>query len=260
MPVSTATKFALDAAGECLKRHFKVLALDGYGLEDKPALVSAAGALLYYVGTTLHHSLGHVRKVQLRQADDVLVLDGGTIRHLQLLPGGEVTREASLLGVLDVTKTPMGARTMRNWIARPLARATDVNARLDAVQAFVENRGALASLRTLLSGVRDLERLIQKVDAFRANPRDVKALAASLRPIPEIKGHLTAAASSLNTQHSSLIVQMELVDLIDKSICEDPAVMLADGGFIAPGYDADLVLLDSDFSVLHTWVAGTAVR
>ena len=113
--------FSIDAALDCLTRHFKVMSLDGFGLTGKNDLISAAGALLYYVGTTLHHSLDHVRKVALRGSDDALVLDAGTIRHLQLLPGGEVTRPASLLGVLDVTRTPMGARTMRNWIARPLS-------------------------------------------------------------------------------------------------------------------------------------------
>ena len=175
--------FSLDAATEALSRHFKVLSLDGFGLAGKGDLVSAAGALLYYVGTTLRHSLAHVRKVAIRSSDDALVLDSGTLRHLQLVPGGEVSKEASLLGVLDVTRTPMGARTLRNWICRPLARAADVNARLDRVQSFVEDRGTLAALRSLLSGVRDLERLMQKVDSLRANPRDLKALAASGREV-----------------------------------------------------------------------------
>ena len=246
--------FALDAAGECLKRHFKVLALDGYGLEDKPALVSAAGALLYYVGTTLHHSLGHIRKVQLRQADDVLVLDGGTIRHLQLLPGGEVTREASLLGVLDVTKTPMGARTMRSWIARPLARAAAINARLDAVQRFVEDRAALATLRNLLTGVRDLERLVAKVEALRANPRDVKGLATSLRPIPDIVACLGEGAAP------SLVPQNDLVDLIDRAVADEPPVLLTDGGFIAPGYDAELDELRQIAHEGHRWLAEYQAR
>ncbi len=93
-----AWTFALDAATDCLTRHFKVMALDGFGLAGRPDLVCAAGALLYYVGTTLRHSLGHVRKVCLRRSDDGLVLDSGTLRHLQLIPGGEVAKEASLLG------------------------------------------------------------------------------------------------------------------------------------------------------------------
>ena len=249
---TNAWTFSPDAALDCLTRHFKVLSLDGFGLTGKTELICAAGALLHYVGTTLRHSLAHVRKLRLRQADDGLVLDGGTIRHLQLLPGGEVTKEASLLGVLDVTKTPMGARTMRNWIARPLARAAEVNARLDAVGSFVDDRARLSSLRQLLTGVRDLERLIQKVDSGRANPRDLKALGTSLRPIPDIKASLPPQLAGLQ---SSLFIQSGLVDLIDRSIADEPPIMLTDGGFIAAGYNADLDELLTIAHEGHRWLA-----
>ena len=245
--------FSIDAAYDCLTRHFKVLSLDGFGLTGKNDLICAAGALLYYVGTTLHHSLEHVRKISLRGSDDALVLDGGTIRHLQLLPGGEVSKEASLLGVLDVTKTPMGARALRNWIARPLARSADVNARLDSVGAFVTNRASLAQLRVLLNGVRDLERLIAKVNAMRANPRDLKALASSLRPIPDIAGELGATGVRLATAQPTQ--QPAIVDLIDRSIAEEPPVMLVDGGFIAPGCNAELDELRDIAREGHAWLA-----
>ncbi len=245
--------FSLDAALDCLTRHFKVLSLDGFGLTGKGDLVSAAGALLYYVGTTLHHSLDHVRKVALRGSDDALVLDAGTIRHLQLLPGGEVTRQASLLGVLDVTRTPMGARTMRNWIARPLARAAAVNARLDAVGAFVSDRAALSALRGLLTGVRDLERLIAKVDSGRANPRDLKSLATSLQPIPQIAA--SATAPQIAAVVSRMKPQKEIVDLVVRSIAEEPPVMLVDGGFIAAGYNSELDELREIAQEGHRWLA-----
>ncbi len=237
--------FSVDAAFERLVGQFKVLSLDGFGLTGKSDLISAAGALLHYVGTTLHHSLEHVRKVSIRQADGFLKLDGDVLRHLQLLPGGEVTKEASLLGVLDSTKTPMGARTMRNWIARPLARATEINHRLDAVEGFVNDRASLARLRGLLSGVRDLERLIAKVTAFRANPRDLKGLAASLRPIPEI---------GVGTP------QPEIVELIDRGIAEDPPVLLSDGNFIASGFDAELDALRAAANEGHRWLAEFQTR
>lgn len=248
--------FSIDAAFDVLTRHFKVLSLDGFGLTGRNDLISAAGALLYYVGTTLRHSLEHVRKVQLRQSDDGLVLDAGTLRHLQLLPGGEVMKEASLLGVLDVTKTSMGARTMRNWIARPLARAADINARLDSVQAFIDNRAALSNLRSLLSGVRDLERLIAKVDSGRANPRDLKGLASSLRPIIDIREGL----GSLEGLGRGLIPQPEIVDLIDRSIVDDPPVLLTDGGFIAMGCDAELDDLKKIAKDGHQWLAEFQAR
>ena len=248
--------FSADAAFDCLTRHFKVLSLDGFGLTGKADLISAAGALLYYVGTTLHHSLAHVRTVRLRQSDDALVLDSGTLRHLQLLPAEGVAKAASLLGVLDVTKTPMGARTLRNWIARPLARAADVNARLDAVAAFVEDRAALSGLRALLSGVRDLERLIAKVDAGRANPRDVKGLAASLRPLPEILEKLV----KLRGDAFLLTPQAEVVALVDRAIADDPPILLSDGGFIAAGYSAELDEIRAIATQGRQWLAEYQTR
>ena len=232
--------FSLDAALDCLTRHFKVVSLDGFGLAGKGDLVSAAGALLYYVGTTLRHSLEHVRRISVRQPDDALVLDANTVRHLQLLPGGDVTRDASLLGVLDVTRTPMGARTLRQWIARPLARAADIDARLDGVQRFVGDRAELSRLRGLLGGVRDLERLIAKVDAGRANPRDLKGLASSLRPVPEI---------GVGTP------EPDVVNLVDRAIVDDPPVMLTDGGFIAPGFSEELDELRQIAHEGHRWLA-----
>lgn len=249
--------FSLDAAFDCLTRHFKVLSLDGFGLTGKSDLISAAGALLYYVGTTLRHSLAHVRTVRLRQSDDALVLDSGTLRHLQLLPVGEVAKMASLFGVLDVTKTPMGARMLRSWIARPLARAADVNARLDAVAAFVEDRAALSGLRALLSGVRDLERLIAKVDAGRANPRDVRGLAASLRPLPEIREKLKGMAAPVQF---ALASQVEIVALVDRAIAADPPMLLSDGGVIAPGHSSELDELREIATQGRQWIAEYQTR
>ena len=245
--------FSPDAAYDELTRHFNVLSLDGFGLTGRTDVISAAGALLHYVGSTLRHSVGHVRKIALRRSDDTMVLDSGTVRHLQLLPGGDVGKQASLLGVLDVTKTPMGARTLRNWIARPLARAADVNARLDEVESFVTDRLMLTKLRELLTGVRDLERLVQKVDSGRANPRDLKALANSLRPIPDI-------LSALGRPRPSLIPQQDLVSLVDRAIAEDPPVLLADGGFIASGYSAELDELREIANEGHRWLAEFQAR
>ena len=172
-----AWTFSLDAAREELLRHFNVMALDGFGLEGRNDLICAAGALIYYVHTTLRHAVDHVRTVRLRESADFLALDAGTIRHLALLPGDGVSREASLFGVLNATRTPMGARLLAGWIRQPLRCPEEINARLDAVETFVKGRACLSCLQQRLGTVRDLERLIAKVASGRANARDVKALA-----------------------------------------------------------------------------------
>ena len=272
--------FSLDAATDELRRHFNVMTLDGFGLEGKGDLVSAAGALLYYVHTTLRHAVDHIRSIRLREAIDSLALDAGTIRHLALLPGDGVTREASLFGVLDATKTPMGARRLAAWIRQPLRRPDEVNARLDAVEAFVNDRMRLSLLQSRLDGVRDLERLIAKVDSGRANARDLKALAASLRPVPEVKESLNVpefeglkVQDSQNTQtlkhsntqtlklsaladiQSRLTPETALVDLIDRGIAEDPNILLTEGNLIAPGYSAELDELRDLAAKGHQWIA-----
>ena len=249
-----AWTFSFDAAQEELLRHFNVTALDGFGLEGKRDLVCAAGALLYYVHTTLRHAVGHVRSVRLRESADFLALDAGTIRHLALLPGDGVSREASLLGVLNATRTPMGARRLAAWIRQPLRQVADVNARLDCVEAFVKDRIRLSSLQARLGDVRDLERLIAKVDSGRANARDLKALAASLRPMPEIIADLAdvPAVGGIAARMSS---ENAVVDLVDRAIAESPNVLLTEGNLIAPGYNSDLDELRALAAEGNRWIA-----
>lgn len=261
-----AWTFSLDAAREELLRHFNVTALDGFGLEGRGDLIRAAGGLLHYVHTTLRHAVDHVRSVRLREAADFLALDAGTIRHLALLPVDGISREASLLGVLNVAHTPMGSRLVANWIRQPLRRPEAINARLDAVETFVRDRMRLSSLQARLADVRDLERLIAKVDSGRANARDLRALAASLRPIPDIRCTLSGLVSPTPTPQSPtptplaaifarLSPEADVVDLIDRAIAENPNVLLTEGNLIAPGYSADLDELRSIATEGHRWIA-----
>ena len=247
--------FSLDAATDELRRHFNVMSLDGFGLEGKGNLVSAAGALLYYVHTTLRHAVDHIRSIRLREAADALALDAGTIRHLALLPGDGVSREASLFGVLNATKTPMGARRLAAWLRQPLRRPEAINARLDAVEAFLKDRTRLSLLQSRLDGVRDLERLIAKVDSGRANARDLKALAESLRPVPEVKASFGATCEALAGIQARLTPETEIVDLIDRGIAEEPNIILTEGNLIAPGYSAELDELRDLAAKGHQWIA-----
>ncbi len=254
-----AWTFSLDAAREELLRHFNVTALDGFGLEGRNDLVRAGGALLYYVHTTLRHAIDHVRSIRLRESSDFLALDAGTIRHLALLPGDGVDREASLFGVLNTTRTPMGARRLASWIRQPLSRAAEVNGRLDAVEAFVRDRTSLTSLRERLGGVRDLERLIAKVDANRANARDIRALADSLRPVAEVRNMLDGTTTGSVAFIANLVEQLypetETIALIDRAICMQPNVILTEGNLIASGYNSELDELRQMAADGHQWIA-----
>jgi DNA mismatch repair protein MutS len=252
--------FSLDVASENLIRHFNVMSLDGFGLAQRPQSISAAGALLYYVGTTLRHSLVHVRKISIVSSKGHLVLDSATLRHLQLLPCADVERGSSLFGVLDVTKTPMGARCLRKRIMSPSARSEEINSRLDAVEVFTRDRMSLQSLRVLLTGGRDIERLMAKVGALRANPRDLRALAVSLKPIPEIKSILSDVGERLSSINSSITEEDEIVRLIERFIIEDPPVSTVEGGFIAPGCDAELDELRNIAGDARKWLVEYQAR
>ena len=261
---SNAWTFSFDAAQEELLRHFRVAGLDGFGLEGRTDLVCAAGALLHYVHVTLRHGVEHVRSVRLRQSSDFLALGPDVIRHLALLPGEGVAREASLAGVLNVAKTPMGARRIAAWIRQPLRRPEEINARLDAVETFVRGRLALSRLQGLLGGVRDLERLVAKVDSGRANARDLKALAESLRPAPEIREALAEAAGAsggvLGDVLGRISPERETVDLVDRAIAENPNVLLTEGNLIAPGHSRELDELRDLATAGHRWLAEFQAR
>jgi DNA mismatch repair protein MutS len=250
-----AWTFSLDAAQEELIRHFKVTSLDGFGIQSKNDIIRAAGALLYYVHVTLRHQVTHIRSLRLRDSSGALALDVSTLRHLAILPVDGVNKEATLLGVLNSTRTPMGARTLTHWLRSPLAQAEEINARLDAVETFVKERALLSKIENSLSGVKDLERLIARIDSGRANARDVKALAQSLRPIPELKEKIPLECSVLEDISLRITSEVQIVDLIDRAICEQPNIILTEGNLIAPGFNAELDELRSIATEGNRWLA-----
>ncbi len=240
--------FSPDASFEALTKHFSVTSLIGFGLPDCGDCVCAAGALIRHVGVTLKHSLTHVRRLSMRSNNDRLVLDSLTLKHLQLIPTPGVSKDVTLVGILDVTKTPMGARALRRRIESPFAKSAEINRKLDDVEQYVNNRAQLSALRDLLGGVRDLERLVQKVDSMRANARDLNALAISLKPLPDIIRLLASIPEGLKEQ-------TQVIELIENAITPDPPALMTDGGFIASGYNADLDELRELAGSGHKWMA-----
>jgi len=245
-----------DCSYDRLLRHFQVHSLEGYGCEGEPSLVCPAGALIHYVNEELRHNVGHVRAIQVRHAHDFLMLDESTCVNLDLIPQRGKAQEVTLLGVLNNTQTPMGARLLRAWLVRPLRQAAAIEARLDTVECFTKQRLLLNDLREKLTGVRDLERLIARVDSGRGNARDVKALAVSLLPVPAIRERMERVENALLREVATRLHPLpELVDLIHAAIADTPAVGLKDGGIIRPGYHAELDELRGLASEGHAWLA-----
>jgi len=248
--------FEYDTAYDRLVRHFAVHSLEGFGCEGAPLLVGAAGALLHYVVDELHHGVGHVRRLQVRHGDDFLLLDEATCANLDILPGRGRPAHATLLGVLDNTRTPMGARLLRAWLTRPLRRIAAINARLDAVGLLMKNRPLLNGLRERLAAVRDLERLIARIAAGRGNARDLQALGTSLLPVPGLRERAEGAGDGLIAAVATELHPLpELVDVIGRAVAETPPIALKDGGLIREGYCAELDELRRLAGEGHAWLA-----
>ena len=235
--------FSPDHALPLLENHFGVLSLEGFGLAGRTAAASAAGAILYYVRSTQRGSLDHVDRIGWYERQNCLVLDAVTVRNLELIEPLFAGTDAgvTLFRSIDAAVTPMGKRLLRAWLLRPSLDLSEINARLDAVDVAVKDIVAREELRRALDGVLDLERLLSRVTLETANPRDVLALAASLKKIPAIKSSIARlTAARLETLHSSLDELSDLRERIENTIVPEPPLSFADGGVIAAGVDREL--------------------
>ena len=235
--------FAPDHAIPILENHFGVLSLEGFGLAGKRAAASAAGAILYYIRSTQRGTLDHVDRIGFYERQNCLVLDAVTVRNLELIEPLFAGTDAgvTLFRCLDATVTPMGKRLLRTWMLRPSLDRTEIEGRLDSVEAQVKDTMRREELRRSLDGILDLERLLSRVTLETANPRDVLALAASLAKIPKVRVALAGLnALRLGTLRIAIDELGDLREKIDRTLVPEPPLTLSDGGAIAAGVDKDL--------------------
>jgi DNA mismatch repair protein MutS len=235
--------FAPDHAIPLLENHFGVLSLEGFGLSGRTAAAAAAGAILHYVRSTQRGSLDHVDRIGWYERQSCLVLDAVTVRNLELIEPLFAGADAgvTLFRSIDCAITPMGKRLLRAWLLRPSLDLSEIRGRLDAVEAGVKEMVVREELRRALDGVLDLERLLSRVTLETANPRDVLALAASLRKLPAVRTALARlAAERLTTLHASLDELSDVRERIEKTIVTEPPLSFTDGGVIAARVDRDL--------------------
>lgn len=240
-----AWEFDAERAEDALAQQFAVASMEGFGVgaSDAPSL-GAAGALLRYLREVQPSGLPHLARPTIERPGGTMPLDEMTRRNLELvesLRGGEETA-GTLLGVLDRTQTPMGARLLRQWILAPLTNRAAIIARLDAVESLVQEAAACAALRDALDGVRDVERLAGKAAAQRATPRELRALGDSLAKLPTV-----AAAVKRTAMHgllAPLLAEWDDAALlrarIQATIVERPPIAFGEGESIAAGVDAEL--------------------
>ena len=246
-----------DGCRKCLMNHFKVNTLAGLGLEDFPSGMISAGAAMQYLLETQRTDLTHINHIIPYLASRFMLLDSSTRRNLELTETlREKQKKGSLLWVLDKTKTAMGARRLRSDIEQPLINIDDINARLDAVEQLCKNTVSRDEIREYLNPIYDMERLLGKVSYKSANPRDLLAFANSMEMLPHIKTVLKEFDCRLLSEIEQEMDGLEdLYHFIKDAICDDPPVMIREGGMIRTGFDKDIDMLRTAKTEGKTWLA-----
>lgn len=225
-----------------LKEHFHVSTLDGLGLKDYSIGIIAAGSIMQFLMETQKNSLTHITKLTPYTYEKFMLLDSSTVRNLELTETmREKQKKGSLLWVLDKTKTAMGARLLRNYIEQPLIDCDLIKQRLEAVRQLKDNMITREEMREYLNPVYDLERLMSKISYKSANPRDLIAFGSSLSMLPHIKFLLqNFDAKLLKDIYEQLDPLEDIYDLIQKSIVDEPPLLVKEGGIIKDGYNAEV--------------------
>jgi len=246
--VTQAEAWTFDAAHaeQLLREHFRLLALDGCGLAGRKLATGAAGAILAYLRETQKSALDHLDRPVFHDRMGAMMLDAVTVRNLELVEplfaadagGGH---DATLISVIDRTRTGMGARLLRKRLLQPLLDRAEIESRLDAVEWLSRATIPRARLREVLGRMLDLERLLARITVGTASPRDLLGLGRTLACVPELRPHLAEAPSGkLREAASALDDVSELRDKLLAAISDNPPAGAADGGVIRAGYSAEL--------------------
>ncbi|MBT4823974.1 DNA mismatch repair protein MutS [Candidatus Woesearchaeota archaeon] len=240
-----------DIASKNLTEQFKTINLEGYGLEGRKLSIASAGALISYLQETQKTSLTHINKIRYFSTNEFMNLDKSTIRNLEIVSNiRDNTSNDTLLDVVDKTLTPMGSRLLKRWLLNPLLDIEEINQRLNAVDFLFRNILVRQELKEVLESVKDIERLISRVNYGNANARDLIALKESLRVIPELKRIFTEVDKTLldekylknkYLEKVSIVSDMkEIVGLIEAAIKDEPPLSVNDGGIIKQGHNKEL--------------------
>ena len=252
--------FEIGEARKNLLSHFRADTLEGFGIEGFPEAIKASGALLYYLQETqetgespayevggqepiaIPDPLSHITTLSYYTAADYMVLDESTKRNLELTKTLRDSKsKGSLFWLIDMTSSPMGARTLLHWLNYPLLDIEKINTRLDAVESSYKNHALRLDLRDVLSHITDLERLTARVSTGSAHARDLIAVRETLKQIPIIKKLLCTNDTKLFQEiHDRLDPLLELSGLLSRALVDDPPSSLRDGGIIRPGYSKEV--------------------
>ncbi len=232
--------FEPESARQLVLKQFNTLDLKGYGCENMPAAIAAAGALLQYVKDTQQSALPHIQGISTENSDDSILLDAASRRNLELdfHPSGQL--QYTLFGVLDKTSTAMGSRCLRRWINRPLRDRKILNNRYACIDSLLNDR-LYQAVQAQLKQVGDIERISSRIALKSARPRDLLVLRNTLAVLPGLQHVLIDSDNpQLSLLRKNIGEQPDMLALLQKAIIDNPPVLIRDGGVIAPGYHPEL--------------------
>ena len=248
--------FREEVARARLLEHFAVASLEAFGCDGLPLAVRAAGAILAYLRETQRSALAHFTALETYSTSGFMALDAHTRRNLELFESGRGgSAKGSLLSVLDATRTPMGGRLLRRWLAEPLLDLARLRSRQESVAAALGDMALRARVAPALAKVGDVERLTNRVLQRIATPRDLVALAAGLRAVEQMLAGLGDVPAGLAPVFAGIAPLPELSALIERALVDEPPLTLADGGFIRAGHSDELDEIVYRSRNARQWVA-----
>ena len=248
-------EFDLDTAIKLLNTQFETKELTGFGVDDTPLGLAAAGCLFQYVKDTQRTALPHIRAIICESANKGVVLDAATRRNLELTQNLQGGFDNTLASILDKSSTPMGSRLLKRWLHFPLRDLTVLHNRQNTVSDIIA-LDLITPIQPILKGLGDIERIVSRIALGSARPRDFARLRHALQQLPELQNELQSgsqnelpsespesATNYLNTIAQQSQPMPALQGLLEHAIIENPPVLIRDGGVISPGYNSELDVL-----------------
>ncbi|MBE7535043.1 MAG: DNA mismatch repair protein MutS [Anaerolineales bacterium] len=247
-----AWKFEPGKCAEALMAQFKSSTLDGLGIKSNSLSARAAGAIIQYLKETQPDALNLLTSLRSYSLNDFMTLDSSTRRNLELNETLRGESKGSLLGVLDQTVTPMGKRLIHQWVSQPLLNIAKIQQRQNGVDYFFSNGMNRAELRAALKPVLDLERLINRIIAGQAQPRDLVGMRNTFAELPKIKSIVQDWES---TNHKDWTICEEQLALLQNAVSDDPPATLQNTGVIRAGYSQELDSVVEASRHAREWIA-----